>query len=351
MRINFPMALLDEAAPRCSPGDLDLDRKLSLIDRRAPFFLLYQTLTTLGHQVGAFAPGEGDLNIFWTAKQMPDSEAGRSIVMEVAWLPRTHYQISPSGSNHRGHYAASYVFAPLDAADASLMRRYVSRLRALYERRVSRPAVERLRATLPEEFVLFPLQLANDFNLKFSGTSFSRLYSPDGSNNAALARACVELTCGAPAGIPFVYKQHPFDLTEGLADLLPRGHVVVTGADDVSAHDIFATGRCRAVVAINSNTVHEAAVWNIPSICLGNLIWDGQSVSRPFAASIDALPDVLEARPLDDIRVLSYLHHLVRHQWTLTDFQNPLMVEELIRTRGACEPYALRQQWGLAQAA
>jgi hypothetical protein len=346
VRINFPVWVLDEPAPRCAPGDPSNERALSLTDRRVPLLLLYQSLIKLGHHVGSYAAGECDLNVFWTGKQVPPSEVGRSVIVEVAWLPRSHYQVSPSGSNAMGHYARTYACRPLTADETAFIRGYLDRVQRLYARRVDEAAVERLRRRLPPEFVLFPLQLANDFNLKFSGTGLSRFYSADVNRNHELAAACIELMSPVTS-LPVVFKQHPFDTTTNLRELL-RGHqLVLDNADSVSAHDLFATGACKAVVSVNSNTLHEAAAWNIPAVCLGRLIWPEESERPPFKASVHDLPAVLSTRPLDDPGLLSYLHYLVRQQWTLTDFQNELMVAELVRTRGRCEPMHLRGQVGL----
>jgi predicted SAM-dependent methyltransferase/2-polyprenyl-3-methyl-5-hydroxy-6-metoxy-1,4-benzoquinol methylase len=49
-----------------------------------------------------------------------------------------------------------------------------------------------------------------------------------------------------------------------------------------------------------------------------------------------------------DIRV-SYLFHVIRNQWYLNDFLNPLIVRELVNSRGRCIPYDLRKKLGLEQ--
>jgi hypothetical protein len=346
MRINFPLWLLDEAAPRCAPGDPSNERTLSLTDRRVPMLLLYQSLTKLGHDVGSYGAGECDLNVFWTGKQVPPSEVDRSVIVEVGWLPRSHYQVSPTGSNAMGHYARGYEFRPLATAEADFIREYLDRVQRLYARRVDQATVEHLRSRLPSEFVLFPLQLANDFNLRFSGTELSRFYSADVNRNHELAAACIELMSSA-SSLPVVFKQHPFDTTTNFRELLRGNQLVLDNADAVTVHDLFATGGCKAVVSVNSNTLHEAAAWNIPGICLGRLIWHEGTERPPFKSSVDDLPAAVSTRPHDDPGLLSYLHYLVCQQWTLTDFQNELMVAELVRTRGRCEPMRVRREFGL----
>lgn len=251
--------------------------------------------------------------MFWTGKQVPPSEVDRSVIVEVAWLPRSHYQVSPTGSNAMGHYARGYEDRPLAPADTAFIRGYLDRVQRLYARRVDEAAVEELRRRLPAQFVLFPLQLANDFNLKFSATDLSRFYSSDVNRNHELAAACIELMSSA-SPLPVVFKQHPFDTTTNFRDLLRSNQLVLDNADAVTAHDLFATGRCKAVVSVNSNTLHEAAAWNIPAVCLGRLIWHEGTQKAPFKSSVDELPAVLSTRPHDDPGVLSYLHYLVSQQ-------------------------------------
>lgn len=345
-RIDFPMHLLDEQTLRCAPDDDDRERTLSLTDRKVPFLLLYQSLVRLGCTPDRYAPGESDLGIYWTAKQIAEADRDRAIVMEVAWLPRWYYQVSPTGSNALGHYADSFKYSPLSGEQEASVLTHMAKMQNTFARSVNSANVERLRRTLPPEFVLFALQLANDFNLKHSGTAFSRFYSPLDEQSMALAQACVDATHGVRGILPIVFRQHPSDRNPGMHDRLRGADFVIDKTDRVSCHDIFATGRCKAVISINSNTAHEAAAWGIPSICLGRLIWRDAG-HAPFAGSLEALDSVIGSSPLDDRRVLSYLSHLLRHQWTLADFQQPQMVEALLLTRGRCEPAALRQAIGL----
>lgn len=350
LRINFPMALLREETPLCEPGEVNPGRKLGVIDRRAPFLLLYQSLTKLGHQVGEYEPGECDLNFFWTSKRMPESERAKSIIMEVAWLPRWHYQVSPTGSNYLGHYARRNQFDRLTAPELEFIKDYLTKLQALFAQAVDWQKVARLRSRLTSDFVLFAFQLANDLNLKFSGTEFARLYTPADDRNAVLAQACIDKTVEARSPLPILFKQHPCDMTPDFKGRLNTDQWVLDNSDDFSPHEIFATGRCKGVISINSNTVHEATAWNIPAVCLGKLIWDSSAAMPPYSSRLDDLERIIQSPPHEDVTVLAYLHYLVRNQWMLSDFQNLSMVAELLRTRGGCEPMELRQLVGLPEA-
>jgi hypothetical protein len=346
-RIRMPLGLLDEPLPRFEREDIDLTRKLSLVDRRAPFELLYQTLSRAGYDVADFAPDDCDRYVCWTAKQLPEAARDRSLVLEVAWIPRWAYQASPTGSNGQGHYASRYEYAALSDADLAATRRHLALLRDLYSRTIDPDAVARLRDRLPGPFFLFAFQLANDHNLRYSDTSFSRFCSPTPERNLELAQACIDAVDAVSSPLPVVYKQHPFDPSSGFSTTLHSRGIVIDNADGLSTHEIFATGLCRGVISINSNSVHDAAVWDVPSLCLGTLIWNRGTQRPPFPTSLDNLDRLAAQRPSETPDTLSYLHYLMRHQWTLTDFQNTLMVERLIETRGLCEPMALRRESGM----
>jgi len=341
------MHLLQEPMPSLLAGDPRLALKSSLIDRKAPFVLLYQTLTKLGHAVGRFAPGECDLNLVWTGKNVPESEKDRSIILEVGWIPRWSYQVSPSGSNFQGHYARQYGYTPLNSTQEQRTRQYLGKLRRLYEQSLNQDKVEQLRRMLKSPFVLFAFQLANDFNLKYSDTEFARFYSAEPDQNVALAQACIDKIEPDKSAPRMVYKQHPFDPTAGFRGRLKARGEILDNEADFSTHEIFATGLCQGAISINSNSLHEAAVWNIPCLCFGKLIWNRNTSAPPFPASLSALRDLVRWKPYDNPVTLAYLYYLLRNQWVLTDFQNGLMVEALLATKGLCEPCTLREQHGL----
>jgi hypothetical protein len=346
-RISLPMHLLAEPLPSFTPGEINLARKLSLIDRRAPFELLYQALIRLGYEVGNFGPRECDRHVCWTAKQVPDDAVDKAIILEVGWIPRWSYQASPSGSNAQGHYAGTYEYAELSPEDTALTRQHLEKLRRLYSQTVNWETVDRLRQRLREPFLLFAFQLANDHNLRFSGTDFSKFCSSTPAHNVVLAQACIDAVEAERPALPVVYKQHPFDPTKGFSASLRARGVVLDNEDDLSTHEIFATGLCRGVVSINSNSAHDAAVWDIPSLCLGTLVWHKDTQRPPCPRSLSEVDTLPRRKPSEAPEMLAYLFHLIRHQWVLSDFQNGLMVEALLGTRGLCEPLALRRALGL----
>ncbi len=269
--------------------------------------------------------------------------------MEVGWIPRWNYQISPTGSNYLGHYARTYQFRDLNPGETAFITEYLKKLRSIYAHSINPIKLKKLTSALTEDFILFPLQLANDFNLKFSDTEFSKYYSATGNNNTMLAQACIEKATAAVKSLPIIFKQHPFDHTQGLQNIAGNNALILDNSVDISSHEIFATGRCKAVISINSNTLHEAAVWGIPCISLGKLIWNRNTSRPPFASSFEELDRVLQTPPMEDTALLAYLHYLVENQWTLNDFQNPRMVEELVQTKGLCSAMNARAKYGLLQ--
>ena len=246
LKINFPMPLLSEPTHVVSHGEPNIVPKLSGIDRKAPFMHLYQTLTRLGHLVGAFPSDACDLNFFWTAKGVPESEKGKSIILELGWIPRWSYQVSPFGSNFQGHYARQYQYAPLNPGENNVILGYLNKLRCLFEQSINWGKVEQLRQRLKTPFVFFPFQLANDFNLKFSDTEFAHLYSAGPDQNIALAQACIDKVEAENGHMPVVYKQHPSDTTAHFRLKAGTGNHIIDNKDDISTHEIFATGLCQA---------------------------------------------------------------------------------------------------------
>jgi hypothetical protein len=346
-RVRLPMGLLTEPLPSFAPGEINISRKLSFIDRRAPIELLYQMLTRLGCTVADYAPGECDRFVSWSAKHVSDDAWDKAIVLEMGWIPRWTYQASPTGSNAQGHYARGYHYSPLTPGEESLTRDYLARLRRVYAQAVNPVTVNRLRQRLGGPFFLFAFQLANDHNLRFSRTAFSTYYAPDPSRNSELAQACIDAIEAVRSPFPVVFKQHPFDPTTGFRGAMKCRGIVLDNEDDVSTHELYATGLCQGAISINSNSLHDAAVWDVPALCLGSLIWHEQTEQPPFPRSFDDLDDLPGRKPSVTPEALAYLFHLLKNQWTLTDFQNGLMVEALLESRGLCEPYALRGALGI----
>ncbi|MFH1620156.1 MAG: polysialyltransferase family glycosyltransferase, partial [bacterium] len=311
---------------------------------------LHRTLNILGCSVNECPAGGADVVFEWSAKGLSTRVNGDILIMEHGWIPRWSYQISDLGTNSRGHYARC-EYKPLNDEERLFISTYLQRLIEIYRRSVDGSKVSAFMKDTPGEFILVPFQLATDFNLKHSGTQFEKFYSDNPENNVQFAQACIDYAEELKLPLPVIFKQHPQDRTPDLDRLLRirnKANRLLTNNRQMSAHEIFASGRCKLVIGINSNTLHEAAVWNIQSICLGTLIWDEKTSPRPFLADIGKAGHLIGTRALDNEATLAYMCHVVKNQWFLSDFQNPLIVEEIMRSKGRCEPFGVRKKYSLS---
>ena len=81
---------------------------------------------------------------------------------------------------------------------------------------------------------------------------------------------------------------------------------------------------------------------------MGRLVWDAKSDPKPFPADLQDGKKLLHSAGLENDVILAYMFHLIRNQWFLSDFQNPLMAKELIETNATCVSLTLRQKYAIA---
>lgn len=346
VKISFPQADSDYRPALFAPTEIwRVGSRAGYRHIKNAFTVLYATLEDMGCPVNRTPVEQADIVLRWSTKHMPKSGERAPLILEHGWLPRFSYQLSDSGSNAQSHVAKAYQHVDLSADQRRTVLAFVERMRLIFQRGVQ------VDAHLPinEPFVLVAFQLATDFNLRFSNSLFSRFYSEDAGANIKFSQAIVDHVEAANLPYRVVYKQHPSDRSDLRKNLriAASGSLLVANDDSASTHDLFASGLCRLVVSVNSNTLHEGLVWGIPALALGTLIWDEDCDIRPLPK--DLVEGAVQAgiSVMEDPRCLSYLWHLMKNQWYLSDFQNPLMVTEIIRTHGRCEPYRLRTELGL----
>ena len=348
--VNLPQAEEDFEPPLFMPTTRKPNRsEMDQLAIKTLYLALYRTMKGMGYAVNECGNPAADTVFSWSEKRAyPHVAPERKVYMELGWLPRTTFQISTSGVNTRSHVAEQFAFKPLAAQDRERTLRYLAHMRESFGRGIDAANVERVREAAQTPFILFAFQLSNDFNLKYSSSVFQDYYDRSPEGNIRFAQACVELVEKSAPPLPVVFKQHPSDRSAP-AERVKLGspsNRFWAKTENLSTHEVFASGLCRLVISVNSNTTHEAAAWGIPAVCLGNLIWTDRTDPRPFPGTLDNLQAVID-RPVEDNAVcLAYLNHLLRNQWRLDDFQNPLMVKTLVETRGLCEPFALREEVG-----
>jgi hypothetical protein len=317
------------------------------LDIKAAFLTLYGTMRRLGWAVNGCRPDKADLTFEWAGKHVAYHPKRPPLVMEHGWLPRSTYQISETGANARSHVAASYRFRRLEPRQEQLVCNHLDRMRRLFSLQLDEAGIARVAQRFGEPFILFPLQLANDFNLRYSNSPFEDLYHPELRRTVRFAQACVDHLEAVRLPLPIVFKQHPSDPNDLRATLkLNERNRLVTNDEKIGTVGLLASGRCKLVISVNSNTLHEGLAWNVPGISLGTLLWDESREDRPLEKDPAAAERLLGQETVLDATRLSYLHHVITHQWLLSDFQNPLIVQELIRARGYCVPHELRCRLG-----
>jgi hypothetical protein len=316
---------------------------------QSAFLCLHAALSDAGYAVNACSDSSAPIVLNWSGKSDFGIGPDRTVYLEHGWLPRWAFQISPFGTNARSHVASEWEPGTPGSTVRTRLCRHLSKIRSVFNAQVDSKRVSELKERFEKPFVLFPLQLASDYNLKFSDSPFQHLYSLAPEGGSRFSQSCIDRLEQADFPFPIVFKQHPADPSQldGMLRFQNSESRWLSKEERISTHEIFATGLCRLVVSVNSNTVHEAAVWGIPSICLGRLLWRRDLEQKPFVTDLSSWEDALSQPALEQPLLLSYLDHLLRHQWTLNDLHNPLIVRELIERRGHCEPYALRQQLGL----
>ena len=329
-------ALISDAAPPATTGTRRPPMKVAIESRPSSGAIgqlldaLAESARALGHAVtrdsarGARPPHA--LSIVWNGRSL----AGRGPILycEHGWLPRSDYQISPRGINACSHAAPfEWDGRPLTGDEGAALDAHLARVKAATHHGPYQymQAVGDVPAQLPEDFLLVPLQMESDTNILRHAPAQLRTM-----------RALIEHVSRLDPPWPVIFKQHPADARRANAQLKLR---VCRPQDRVwphalgTVHQVLKSGACRGIVTINSNVAHDGLLWDVPAIVLGRNIWPTSGAPKPFltAAPRDwwrLAESVTSAEAVACRR--AYAHHLVRHQWTLTDARNPQRVAALI---------------------
>jgi hypothetical protein len=271
---------------------------------------LGETVEFMGHEK-ATDPEAADLSVVWGFDRPVEGQP--CLFVESGWLPRWHYQVSWLGINAESH-VAQIPYRHGTGRKYRLRRaralRYLRKLRtARCERYPSAfgyadaTAGERPKR-LPPEFILAPLQVETDRNLR---------HMIDKRMQGFIDR----LSHWNPP-LPILFRRHPAKLASGLEVQVKRESDRITDYRDTTVHAYLREPGCWAVVTLNSNVAHDALIWGVPVIALERGPWP---VDGPFWC--DGLPEswngferfargsgMVEAR-------LDYAALLMREQWTI----------------------------------
>ena len=278
------------------------------------------TLGEMGHRVNRmprrWREGGDSIVVTWNGRHIPPGK--RTVIYcEHGWLPRWDYQLSTAGINADNHIAPfEWGGRKLTSTLADEVDAHLARIRQGGP--TTHPYMQTEREALvdlPQAFLLVPLQIENDTNIIRHVPPMLRKM-----------QHFIDYVSGFNPNLPLLFKQHPADARSKNCQLLLR----LRRRQDVffehsrgNIHQILKSGRCKGIISLNSNVVHDGLLWNIPSVVLGNNIWP-RSGQSPFMRAVPKdwrdMPRFFEAS--EPCR-MAYCHFLMRNQWTVEDISNP----------------------------
>jgi capsular polysaccharide export protein len=138
-------------------------------------------------------------------------------------------------------------------------------------------AAAALRSLEGADFVLFPLQLDSDYQI--------RLHSPFADMREAIAHVIESFARHAPPGMRLAIKEHPLD--GGLINWRrvvreeAARFCVLDRVDFLEHGDLLAlVRRSRGIVTVNSTSGTLALAENVPVVVLGNAVYDIEGITH-----------------------------------------------------------------------
>lgn len=293
---------------------------------------LASSLQKLGYQVGRGRPHPrvpGQLAFVWNGRLYPPN--GRIFYCEHGWLPRSAYQISLQGINADSHLAPfSWDGKKLSARERNKVKRHLKNIRESESRQFNDKMADYI-AKLPERFILVPLQIETDTNIEKHVPRHLRRM-----------QLFIDRISKANPPWPLLVKQHPADVRRGAGQTRLRtqrkGDRLVP-ARLGSVHQLLASGKCAAIITLNSNVAHDGLVWDVPVIVLGRNIWpDREDENSPFRYGLpqdwNEFETWAKAGKTREIQQ-AYCRYIIEHQWTLEDVADTAKLTRLLDSAAA----------------
>lgn len=320
--------------PKRDSRDISAMKSKIVIERHKPGIVgdfldaLADTARALHYQVSrdvrSSAIDKGILSVVWNGRQF--NGHGPVLYCEHGWLPRWSYQISANGINADSHIAPfCWDGKDLDGKQKEELDSH------LHDIRNGCPVDYKYMQTsastvteLPEAFILVPLQMEWDTNIQ---RHVPRRYQK-------MKNLIVDIAKANPP-LPIIYKQHPADVRRGNRQMrlkLHRQQDKIWPHDNGNIHQLLKSGRCRGIISLNSNVVHDGLIWDVPSIVLGRNIWPRQGMG-PF---LNHLPkdwsDLFELWSDPGRRASrdAYAYYLMKNQWSLDDARDEQKFAQLL---------------------
>jgi hypothetical protein len=302
---------------------------------------LYSTLWQAIKDHGALSAFPGPAVLQWAERK--EASGKKVIYAEHGWLPRTTYQLSSKGCNSRSH-----VKFEVDKDYIRMLGGYETLQRLKRNLRMSVPGAHACNAQLVEQpFFLAALQTKTGNNLErlYSGTPSAGYYRQDQAA-PRLGQAVIDHIESISSPCRIIFTQHPVDRDRRRFKVRAENRVVYAGQ---GAHtiDLLRHDNCCGVIAIDSNILHEALLWEKPALSLGEML-AVQTTESPFSGDLQSFLDQEEQRKNGSAHGDQYLAMLLAYQWTLTDVQNPLILREILRNVDVLVPWNVRQEYGVS---
>lgn len=278
-----------------------------------------KTAVDIGHKLTPAS--KADVVIQWGVSRDAGANPPPALHCELGWLPRWSYQVSHKGINAAHHRAR----ARLEKLTREQVWKVNLILTAAREGKgmpsdwgyMQRGKIENAPKS---PYVLAPLQMANDVNMD---------HVPE---QIRTNQQFIDYVSECELPHPVYFKQHPNSQAKDQIGLkVRRKQDHIWRHKDGSVYQLLESSNVVAVVARNSNVVHDALLYHTPTVALARGIWPpkvfGDAMSLRYFAGF--LADWCR-EPWRKHRE-SYVHWLGRVQWKLSDAADPQRVEAALR--------------------
>jgi len=298
-------------------------------------FLFFKTLIQTIEAYPSFFNDLTPVDIVWSEKQKKWSTQEKCLVVEHGWLPRSSYQIGEGGANGRSAPENRDDYIDIYGGKQFLIERLKKLRSTFYILQQQNYIVG------SNEYIVVPLQTGTDLNLRDSLTDFSKYYGKDNATEL-FVKDFISYVNNIDLPFRIFFTQHPTDKKKYDLDLR-QNDFFYTSDSGISTLELIRGEKCKGVLSVNSNVIHEALCLNIPCCVLGRLFWR-EADRTPFIndPSNFFLTEKI-VRPFDDVSILSYLAKLLCYQWYLADLQNPAIVREILLNNKNMVPASIRK--------
>jgi hypothetical protein len=303
-------------------------------------YLLYATIHRTLRDHREYFSDVAPITLQWAEKKKSNQQK-HMLFAEHGWLPRSSYQLSSKGCNSRSHVK----FKPTQDYIGILGGKAILRKLKQNLRKCMGDEREVPHALTDAPFFVVALQTGTDLNLLNSGTRFANYYRQKRATEK-FGQALIDHVESMERKHRVIFTQHPADKSNSRY-MVHHHNRIVYAHQGVRTLDLLRHEQCQGVIAVNSNILHEAMLWQRPTCALGYLL-ASQKEASPFCSELE--PFLIENTQTLRFNELvdQYLAMLIAYQWTLSDFQNPLILRRILVDSDSIIPWNIRKKYGYA---